>query len=159
MKRVLRLLAFGLLLCGSLAGHAAQNSRASPPPKRPAWAQLSVEQQKILAPIASEWDKLPDAQRRRLLAAAKQYPTLTPQQQQRFTARLPEWSQLSLEQRRLARERYKKFRSLPPEQQAAIRQQWEEEQARKAPPQPPVASEPAGTAPAEGQEPEPSSEQ
>ena len=103
--------------------------------KQPMWAQISSEQQKILAPLAGEWDRLPDYQRQRILVAAKRYPQMTPEQQRRFSSRLREWSHLTLEQRNLARSRFREFQSLPPKKQAEIKKRWQESNVVQKTPQ------------------------
>lgn len=125
MKILLRPIALLLMLLASLAAAGAQMSPQAVA-KQPTWAQLTSEQQKILEPIAKDWDTISDYQRQRILATAKRYPKMTAEQQQRFTKRLPVWSKLTLEQRNLARERFKQFQSLSPEQKARIRRDWSE---------------------------------
>lgn len=126
--------------------NAAEGAQTSA--KQPTWAQISSEQQKILAPLAGEWDRLPDYQRQRILVAAKLYPKMTPEHQRRFSSRLREWSELTLEQRNLARSRFREFQSLPPKSQAEIKKRWQESnvvqetpQTEEAPPPQPGAAD------------------
>ena len=49
------------------------------------WHTLTPAQQEALAPLAQQWDGLPERQQHRLLKTAKRYPNLTPEQKQRFT--------------------------------------------------------------------------
>ncbi|MBI4379764.1 MAG: DUF3106 domain-containing protein [candidate division NC10 bacterium] len=77
--------------------------------KQPTWAQISSEQQKILARLAGEWDRPPDYQRQRILVTAKRYPKMRPEHPRRFSSRLREWSKVTLEQRTLARSRFREF--------------------------------------------------
>jgi hypothetical protein len=58
--------AVALWLCVSLSAFAAAQ-----PKKPPSWAELKPEQQQILAPLASDWDKLEPARKRKWLGIAK----------------------------------------------------------------------------------------
>ena len=126
MKFLLKVLTFSFLL---LSFPAAEGARSPPQmvPKQSGWVQLAPEQQKILAPVADDWDQLPDSRRQRILATVKHYPKMKPAEQQRYSERLVDWAKMSAEQRRVARERYKKFQSLPPGQQEQIKRRWAEQ--------------------------------
>ena len=119
------LLGIALSLCLGLSVAQAHTARSNP-----TWAQLTPEQQQILAPIQGEWDKLDAVRKRKLLGIAQRYPKMTPQEQERFQERMPEWVvTLTPEQRRTAREKYKEWES----EREAMRKKWDEyTQARSA---------------------------
>jgi hypothetical protein len=96
---------------------------------RPTWAELTVEQQKILAPLKADWEALEPERRRKWIGIAKRYPTMKAQEQERIQRRMQAWAKLSPEQRRHARETYKQIVKAPPEKRANLRQQWAEYQA------------------------------
>lgn len=104
---------------------AAQNpSEGSRNAASPAWAQLTPAQQKVLAPLAREWDQLDATRRQKWIAIAKRYPRMTPQAQERLRKRMVDWAKLTPEQRRAARERYRQLKKLPPEKRRQINRQW-----------------------------------
>ena len=111
-------------LCLALPAAEAQvrpeRSRSTPP----AWAELTPEQQKILAPLSPEWAELDATRRKKWIAIAKRYPKMTPQAQERLQKRMVDWAKLTPEQRRAARERYQQIRSLPPEKRGQVNRQW-----------------------------------
>lgn len=111
------------LVC-SLAVSAAQ-----PAKKDPSWADLTPEQQEILAPLAGEWNKLEPARKKKWLGIAKRYPKMTPTGQKRTQTRMKKWVELSPEQRREAREKYRSLNKLPPEQRQDLNKRWAEYQA------------------------------
>ena len=59
------------------------------------WTVLSDQQRTILAPLESEWSRLPDYQRRRLIGAAKAYPQLDSEPPRLFR-RAPRLSQAAI---------------------------------------------------------------
>jgi hypothetical protein len=94
-------------------------------PARPAWAELTVDQQRTLAPLKADWDSLDTERRRKWLGVAKRYPNMTAQGQERVQRRMQIWANLSPEQRRQARENYKRIIvKAPPAKRANVRQQW-----------------------------------
>src|SRR5262249_29423661 len=93
---------------------------------RPAWAELTAEQQEILAQLKPEWDKLDRERRLKWIGIAKRYPTMTATQREAVQRRMMTWVKLSPEQRRLARENYKRIAKVPPERRGDLRQQWAE---------------------------------
>ena len=95
------------------------------------WKTLTPLQQEALAPIAPEWNKLPQKQRKRLLATAKSYQKLSPDQKQRFQTRLAEWVKLSQEQRNKARETHKAFSKLPPDIKEDVKQQVKKTESKE----------------------------
>ncbi len=110
---------------------AAQASNA-----RPAWADLSPVNQRILAPLQPLWDSLPELNRHKWLRIAERYPKFSPAEQARLQARMTEWVKMTPQQRRLARENYQITRALPAEKKAEAwdkYQQLPEEQKRSWP--------------------------
>jgi hypothetical protein len=93
-------------------------------PARPAWAELTADQQMILAPLKADWDALETERRRKWLGVAKRYPGMSAQGQERVQRRMQVWAKLSPEQRRQARENYKQIVKAPPAKRANLREQW-----------------------------------
>lgn len=113
------------------------------PKPAPRWAQLSPQQQQVLAPLAVAWDGFPDMQRHKLLGVAEKYPKLTPQQQQRVRSRLQDWARLTPEQRHLARKNFKQLHELPPEQRQILKDKIRQDAGKRSlPVAPPVAVSP-----------------
>jgi hypothetical protein len=108
------------------AGKPAAKAKAK---ARPAWAELTAEQQMILAPLKADWESLETERRRKWIGVAKRYPNMTPQGQERVQRRMQTWAKLSPEQRRQARETYKQIVKVPPAQRDKLRQQWAEYQS------------------------------
>ncbi|AQV93344.1 DUF3106 domain-containing protein [Cupriavidus necator] len=101
---------------------------------RPAWADLSPVNQRILAPLQPLWDNLPELNRHKWLRIAERYPKFSPAEQARLQARMAEWVKMTPQQRRLARENYQITRSLPAEKKTEAwdkYQQLPEEQKKK----------------------------
>lgn len=102
-----------------------------PQPKVSNWADLSPAERQALAPIAGEYDKLPDSARKRFRGAAKRYPHLNPAEQKRFQSQLTEWAKMNPEERKKAREKYREFSELPPEKRNEVKEKWREHQEKK----------------------------
>ena len=102
---------------------------AGPPSKGPSWAELTVEQQQVLAPLKPDWNSLDGERRHKWVGIAKRYPTMKPQEQERVVRRMQTWAKLTPEQRRAAREQYRSIGKLPPEKRQGLKQQWAEYQA------------------------------
>lgn len=97
---------------------------------RPAWAELTAEQQQVLAPLKTDWDTLEPERRQKWIAIAKRYPRMKPQAQERVQRRMQVWARLTPEQRRQARENYKHLAKAPrPAPNKDLRQAWAEYQA------------------------------
>jgi hypothetical protein len=97
---------------------------------RPAWAELTAEQQQVLSPLKSDWDQLEPERRQKWLAIANRYPRMQAMEQERVTRRMQAWAKLSPEQRRQARENYKRLAKMPREDQKKdLREKWAEYQA------------------------------
>lgn len=97
--------------------------------KGPSWAELTVEQQQVLAPLKPDWNSIDSQNRRKWVGIAKRYPSMKPQEQERVVRRMQTWAKLTPEQRRAAREQYRSIGKLPPEQRQDLKQQWAEYQA------------------------------
>ena len=139
----------GLLLAFSVASfaqpvkpvtNASAASAAIKPPavatpvkpvvSKPVWAELTVQQQIALRPLAPGWDTISEAQKRKWLEISKGYPSLTPEGQTIMHSRMTEWVSLSAQQRAQARLNFAKTKELskeltPEEQQA----KWQTYQA------------------------------
>lgn len=135
------------LLAVCLAGPAAAQGE-KPPAKKPAaskpakkasnapqWAELTAEQQHVLAPLKVDWENLGAQTRRKWIGIAKRYPTLKPVEQQRIQARMQRWANLSPEQRAQARENYKRMAKASAEKRRKLREQWAKYQASLPPEQ------------------------
>jgi hypothetical protein len=95
---------------------------------RPAWAELTAQQQQVLAPLKADWESLEPERRRKWIGVASRYPKMTAQGQERVQRRMQVWAKLTPEQRRQARETYKQLVKVPPEKRGDLRQQWAEYQ-------------------------------
>ena len=98
------------------------------------WESLKAGQQKILAPLESDWDyMLPDS-RKKWIQVANLYPKMTEADQQRLQSRMASWSSLSQKDRRLARENYLSSLKFPAEKKAeawSAYQKLSDEQKKK----------------------------
>lgn len=117
-----------MILCLALATSIA----AEPPttaligtPPQPGWNLLGPQQKSILAPLASEWDKIDNMRRKKWLGIAERYPSMKPDEQRRVQDRMREWANLAPEQRAKIRDSYKEFNQLPTEQKQVVKQKWE----------------------------------
>jgi membrane protein involved in colicin uptake len=123
------LLGLVLALGLALSAPAVLAQRSSP-----SWSQLPPDQQRILAPIQGEWDKLDGQRKRKWIGVAQRYPKMSPDEQERLQRRMKEWAGLTSEQRQAVREKYREFEQLPPDERQAMRDKWErfkEEQAAR----------------------------
>ena len=100
---------------------SAPHGKASAiPEKKPdgTWDGLKPAQQKILAPLESDWDyMLPDS-RKKWIQVANIYPKMSAQDQERLQSRMTSWSNLSQKDRRIARENYLTSLKFPAEKKA-----------------------------------------
>ncbi len=112
------------------AAKPAAKAKAPKPGVRPAWAELTAEQQQVLAPLKADWDSLEPDRRQKWIAIAKRYPRMKALEQERVQRRMQAWANLSPEQRRQARENYKHLAKSPrPAPNKDLRQAWAEYQA------------------------------
>ena len=107
-------------------GAQAAKGAAPTPAHTPEWSQLTPDQQKILAPLETEWPSIEGPRRGKWLDIARRYPKMTPQQQARMQSQMKQWASLTPQQRAEARERYKKIKDLPPEKREEIQRKWHE---------------------------------
>ena len=96
---------------------------------RPAWAELTAEQQATLAPLKNDWDTLDLERRQKWIQIAKRYPRMKPLEQERVQRRMQTWANLSPEQRRQARENYKQLAKAKRPANKDLRQAWADYQA------------------------------
>lgn len=82
------------------------------PSVHPNWAELPIVQQRILAPLAPEWNGMPELARKKWLQIAQAYPKYSPAQQQRLQTRMADWVKLTPEQRHRARENFQTTKSV-----------------------------------------------
>ena len=115
---------------------AAHGKSTGTPEKKPdgTWEGLKPEQQKILAPLESDWDyMLPDS-RKKWIQVANLYPKMSEVDQQRLQSRMTSWSNLSQKDRRIARENYLSSLKFPAEKKAeawSAYQKLSDEQKKK----------------------------
>lgn len=103
-----------------LAPSASNGKATIIPEKKPdgTWEGLKPAQQKILAPLESDWDyMLPDS-RKKWIQVANIYPKMSAQDQERLQSRMSSWSNLSQKERRIARENYLASLKFPAEKKA-----------------------------------------
>jgi len=103
----------------SSGGSAANGGHSKPtgiPEKKPdgTWESLKPAQQKILAPLESDWDYMLPESRKKWVQVANLYPKMNEQDQ----ARMVGWSSLSQKDRRVARENYLSSLKFPAEKKA-----------------------------------------
>ena len=105
-------------------------AEAAAPLKGPVWAELTVDQQQILAPLKTDWDKMDRQPRVKWVGIAKRYPAMTAREQRRIQTRMQRWAMLTPEQRAVARNTYRNHvGTLPPEKKQDLRAKWQEYQA------------------------------
>lgn len=103
----------------------AHISKATSVKEKLDWHDLTPVQQKILAPLASEWNGLSAFRKKKWLELAVHYNAMEPGAQARMQTRIEDWAKLSPEQRRKARQSYINAKKLTPEQKAT---RWEDYQ-------------------------------
>ena len=96
-----------------------------PPLAQPSWKELSSEQQRILAPLSGEWDKLEGFRRKKWLGIAQRYQSLSPDEQVRMQRRMTAWAKLTPEERKRARDQFLSLQKESPEKKEAVKQKWE----------------------------------
>jgi hypothetical protein len=116
---------------------SSAHSRASGiPEKKPdgTWESLKPAQQKILAPLESDWDFMPPDSRKKWIQVANIYPKMSQQDQERLQSRMASWSNLSQKDRRLARDNYLSSLKFPADKKAeawSAYQKLSDEQKKK----------------------------
>jgi hypothetical protein len=121
---------------------AAKKPATAKPAKKKAasalqWGELNAAQQRILAPLKSDWENLSVDQRRKWIGITKRYAAMKPLEQERIQARMQRWANLSPEQRAQARENYKRMAKASAEKRKRLREQWLKYQASLPPEQRP----------------------
>lgn len=96
------------------------------PSIHPNWSELTVVQQRILAPFAPEWNGMPELARKKWLQIAQAYPKYTPAQQQRLQTRMADWVKLTPEQRHRARENFQTTKSVPVQKKSEAWQRYQQ---------------------------------
>lgn len=138
-------------LCLALTVSAAQPSKETSKPVRPAWTELSPAQQQVLAPLAPDWGQFDATQRKKWVSIANRYPKMKPAEQERLQKRMKDWAALTPEQRKKAREQYGALKKSTPAQRKELAKQWKAYRDSLAQPEtpfdPPVG-EPITTEPA-----------
>ncbi len=108
----------------------ASTSNDKSAPKQPAtrllWTDLTQAQRQVLAPLATEWDKIEDIRKKKWLEIANKFSTMKPDEQQRMQERMRDWAKLTPEQRRVARESYARSKKLNPDQKSAKWRQYQQ---------------------------------
>ncbi|KMW48240.1 DUF3106 domain-containing protein [Ralstonia insidiosa] len=114
------------------AGASTQLALPTPPATNPQpsvhpnWSELTVVQQRILAPFAPEWNSMPELARKKWLQIAQAYPKYTPAQQQRLQTRMADWVKLTPEQRHRARENFQTTKSVPVQKKSEAWQRYQQ---------------------------------
>ena len=108
---------------------AAASAGAAPKERGPQWAALTADQQQILAPLATEWNKLGVQHKKKWLGIAKRYPAMKPEEQKRVQRRMQKWAKLTPEQRWQAREQYRSIGKIAPDRRQELRRHWAEYQS------------------------------
>jgi len=151
MRRIAFVVLAAFVAAGALA-QSPEKPRAKPAakaaakaPVRPAWAELTADQQMVLAPLKADWESLEPERRRKWIGIANRYPKMKFEEQERVQRRMQAWAKLSPEQRRQARENYRRIVKSRPEKSEKLREAWAEYQAlpqherqNLAPPAPPA---------------------
>jgi hypothetical protein len=119
------LVALTVCLCLAFPAVAAQSKAETKKPVRPAWSELTPAQQKILAPLVSEWDGMDAPRRKRWITVAERYPKMKPQEQQNLQKNMAAWVKLTPEQRTAARQQYQTLKKLPPDKRKEVTAQWQ----------------------------------
>lgn len=126
-RAVLLLLVLCVAAGAALAQPAAKKKDRT---SRPAWAELTADQQMILAPLKEDWANLEPDRRRKWIGLAKRYPTLNAKEQERIQRRMQRWAALTPQQRQQARENYKRIAKQRAEKRhQKLAERWAEYQA------------------------------
>ena len=105
---------------GGSAANGGHSKATGIPEKKPdgTWEGLKPAQQKILAPLESDWDYMLPESRKKWVQVANLYPKMKEQDQARLQSRMAGWSSLSQKDRRVARENYLASLKFPAEKKA-----------------------------------------
>jgi hypothetical protein len=123
------LLVFSLLAispANEVTAQTKQPAAASTPKHSGNWDDLSVVQQKILAPLEEDWSYLSKERRQKWIQVANLYPKMKRADQERLQSRMNEWSKLSQKDRRIARDNYLSSLRFPAEEKASAWQAYQQ---------------------------------
>jgi hypothetical protein len=123
---------FALLLAGGAPAQAPEKPKPAAKAakaQRPAWAELTADQQMVLAPLKADWESLDPERRRKWVTIANRYPKMKVEEQERVQRRMQAWAKLTPEQRRQARENYQRIAKQRAEKRARLAEAWAEYQA------------------------------
>jgi len=109
-----------------VAAQTKQPTAASAPKHSGNWDDLSVVQQKILAPLEEDWSYLSKERRQKWIQVANLYPKMKRADQERLQSRMNEWSKLSQKDRRIARDNYLSSLRFPAEEKASAWQAYQQ---------------------------------
>ncbi|WP_296310675.1 DUF3106 domain-containing protein [Pseudomonas sp.] len=101
-------------------------SAVRPLPSRPAWRELTAEQQQALYPLLQVWDELSEPHKRKWLALSRNHAKLSPAEQAVQHSRMTEWAMISQRERAQARFNFAAVKQLPADERKA---KWEAYQA------------------------------
>ncbi|HEY1230895.1 MAG TPA: DUF3106 domain-containing protein [Ramlibacter sp.] len=93
---------------------------------KPLWAELTVDQQTALRPLAPSWNGMTESHKRKWLAISHNFRSLSPDEQAKLQTRMTEWAALSPQQRTQARLNFAEAKRLPADERKA---KWEAYQA------------------------------
>ena len=125
------MLVAAMLALGGLVSAQAQTPAktavAKPVPvAKPAWRELSRQQQQALDPLASTWDELNEPHKRKWLAIVRDYEEMSAADKEILNGRMKEWARLSNRERAQARLNFVDAKRLPADERKA---KWEAYQA------------------------------
>jgi hypothetical protein len=109
-----------------VAAQTKQPTAASAPKHSGNWDDLSVVQQKILAPLEEDWSYLSKERRQKWIQVANLYPKMKRVDQERLQSRMNEWAKLSQKDRRIARDNYLSSLRFPAEEKASAWQAYQQ---------------------------------
>ena len=149
------LIALTVWLCLASPAFAAQSKSHVKKPVQPAWSELSPAQQKVLAPLSTEWNAMDATRRKKWVAIADRYPKMKPQEQQRLQKNMTDWK-LTPAERKAARDKYQTMQKLPPNKRREVAAQWRQyQQSLAAQPEISPSDPPAPPEPQSGEAPSP----
>jgi hypothetical protein len=93
---------------------------------KPRWQDLTVAQQKALAPLAERWADMPLVSKRKWLEISKNFDKLSSTEQEKLHLRMSEWVALSRNERTQARLAFVDSKSMDAQEKAAHWQAYQE---------------------------------
>jgi hypothetical protein len=109
-----------------VAAQTKQPAAATTPKHSGNWDDLSLVQQKILAPLEEDWSYLSKERRQKWIQVANLYPKMKRADQERLQSRMNEWAKLSQKYRRIARDNYLSSLRFPAEEKASAWQAYQQ---------------------------------